>query len=662
MAITIFSESKYSQDGPVFEFSENDEEIFVEAGVVLEASTFGTSLNDFVVSGRGFENLRATVNGSIIGGWWSALDLFDSRAYVVVGDDGELSSTGAMAYEVSYDSYFENHGSIWATRGFGIVHTDSQGEATIVNYGRIFGEVGGIEMGSYERDSFARVENHGIVETGSGEDDQVFGAGSNQAVYMRAMTIEFANTGKIFANDRQGAGLYLDGYEDIIIPPMTDEQSVSVSNEGTIASAWNWGVTATRVNGDISMVNSGVIRGALGGVRLGIGNDTLTNAKNIEGNVALGAGDDRFFGSSGAGVEGIIYGNAGNDLLEAGRGPDRLIGGLGDDTLSGGGGTDTFIGGAGLDWVSYWDTTSGVRVDLATGRASFPGYNWTPENLTGIENTIGSDHADTLIGNSAANGLSGGLGRDTLQGGGGNDLLLGDQGADVLRGQNGNDTLDGGGGTDVIDGGGGQDTVLYDTTANVRIDLSAGRATFPSTNWAGEMLTSIEHAVTGAGSDTLIGSSAANRLEGGDSFDSLVGGGRNDTLVGGKSADVLRGGQGADVLIGGSGYDTFTFAATSESQPSAPDRILATPADEAFSWPDVINVSAIDADMTRSGNQVFSFGQAHARGAIWAEQNGEDVWVYANTDNDAANEFELLIRDDYHGFLASDLTANSFVL
>lgn len=245
-----------------------------------------------------------------------------------------------------------------------------------------------------------------------------------------------------------------------------------------------------------------------------------------------------------------------------------------------------------------------------------------------IENAVGGGGHDTIYGNEVDNALSGGGGRD------------------ALFGLSGNDTLDGGGGNDTMDGGGGSDTVLYDSnTSSVKVDLTAGKATFPGNNWAAETLVSIENAVTGSGNDVLIGNRSGNSFSGGagndtfdgrggtDSFDGGAGsdtvlysantssvrvdltaglvtfpgkpwqgeevvsienavtGSGADTLIGNASANTLRGGAGndviqgnggRDVMVGGSGNDVFRFVDASDSRPWAADVIRGGDGASAF--------------------------------------------------------------------------------
>jgi len=182
--------------------------------------------------------------------------------------------------------------------------------------------------------------------------------------------------------------------------------------------------------------------------------DTLTGIENLQGS---DHGD-------------TLIGDAGANVLNGGNGDDLLIGGAGGDAINGGDGVDT------ASWAS---SLSGVSVDLAAGLAS--GGDADGDTLTGIENLVGSAHADVLAGDAGANTLLGGAGDDTLVATTGGDLL---------------------------DGGEGSDTVSYaGATAAVTVDLSeigvslSGGAGIAGA--MGELLVSIENIIGGSGNDTL---------------------------------------------------------------------------------------------------------------------------------------------------------------
>src|SRR6185369_3589711 len=65
--------------------------------------------------------------------------------------------------------------------------------------------------------------------------------------------------------------------------------------------------------------------------------------------VMAGAGDDNVQIAGAVANPVWLYGEAGNDRLNAGNGGSLLIGGEGDDDLTGGNGRDVLIGGEGAD-------------------------------------------------------------------------------------------------------------------------------------------------------------------------------------------------------------------------------------------------------------------------------------------------------------------------
>jgi hypothetical protein len=114
----------------------------------------------------------------------------------------------------------------------------------------------------------------------------------------------------------------------------------------------------------------------------------------------------------------------------------------------------------------------------------------------------------------------------------------------------------------VLNGGSETDDIVDygDATAPVRVDIGAA-----SSGVTGEdRITSMDGAIGGRGSDTIIGTAADNQLtggpgadllKGGGGFDQLDGEGGNDTLFGDGNTDELTGGAGRDLLFGGDGDD-----------------------------------------------------------------------------------------------------------
>jgi len=289
--------------------------------------------------------------------------------------------------------------------------------------------------------------------------------------------------------------------------------------------------------------------------------ETLNNFENIRGtnqgdilagtasaNAIAGlAGDDQISGLDGDDV--TLDGGAGNDTILGGAGTDVLVGGTEDDTLDGGVQNDTITGGAGFDTVDYaTGRVDSVTVTVDGGTNNDGGSvdgNATRDNVTQVEQVLGSPANDTmtagtapgsvLVGNGGDDGLTAGAGGATLTGGAGDDTLNGAAGAD---------TLDGGADADIMDGNGGIDTVTYaGRTEPLAVSLNAdsaddGGASDGIVVGVRDTTTDIENAIGGDGDDRLAGDGLANVLTGGLGADTLIGGLGTDTLAGGDGADT----------------------------------------------------------------------------------------------------------------------------
>lgn len=196
------------------------------------------------------------------------------------------------------------------------------------------------------------------------------------------------------------------------------------------------GVTASLLTGQAV---SGANTDTLIGIENLVGSDYADVLTGGGGSNYLhgGEGDDRVDGRNG---DDWLFGGLGADQLTGGAGNDQLVGEDGNDRLTGGAGNDTIYGGAGADIVIYSGAAAAVQVDLETGQASGgDGFDL----LIGVEQVLGSNHADLLLGNSGKNRLTGGAGADVLDGRGGDDTLIGGAGDDtfVFTGASGADVV-----------------------------------------------------------------------------------------------------------------------------------------------------------------------------------------------------------------------------
>ncbi len=230
-----------------------------------------------------------------------------------------------------------------------------------------------------------------------------------------------------------------------------------------------------------------------------------------------------------------------------------------------------------------WIVASGVVVDgVALTATEVPaGYSLYTFRITPGD--------DIVTGSLGRDRIAAGFGNDRVSGATGNDELLGGSGNDVLYGNDGNDRLDGGIGTDFVFGGTGSDLMLYahgfdrmdggtgidaaDFQA-MKTAIYANMAASPSEVWTSSAssataanatvriadLLATENLLATAYNDTVLGNSAANRLDGVKGNDILKGNGGVDTLIGGKGNDALTGGAATDryQFATGWGIDTIT--------------------------------------------------------------------------------------------------------
>lgn len=253
------------------------------------------------------------------------------------------------------------------------------------------------------------------------------------------------------------------------------------------------------------------------------GNDTLYGENGHDG-LAGGSGNDALYGGYG---NDEIAGNSGDDLLDGGSGHDELTGGSGADTLIGGAGNDilngnsgddlidggrghdTINGGSGIDTVDYSDWSVKINANLLTGVVKGNGT----DNLTSVENIIGSNYSDNIIGNRKDNVLTGQDGNDRLIGYSGNDTLHGGDGADYLNGSSGADILNGDAGNDMIRGGKGSDQITGGTGNDTLYGAELGRS---------DNVMDMFFFNLGDGQDTIVGfETNVDQLVLGDDYSSL---------------------------------------------------------------------------------------------------------------------------------------------
>ncbi len=352
--------------------------------------------------------------------------------------------------------------------------------------------------------------------------------------------------------------------------------------------------------------------------------------QNPTGSILLhgGAGNDYLYVTTGYDTWSLdlskttasLYGEAGDDYLAASarnpNGDASAWAGHNTDNLYGGTGNDSYVVLEGKDHVfekpgEGTDTVIADQTDYTL-----------PANVEKLEMAVDlsgpSDHGWHGMGNELDNVITGtDLDGERLDGAGGDDLIYGKT-ADAYYFGNDTDIIHGGAGNDTIYGAAGdKDTwdgndKLYGDDGNDRIFGSFGN----------------DLMCGGAGNDEMGGQAGNDTMFGGVGNDKLGGGTGNDKLYGDAGDDLLAGRYGADHISGGAGSDTFDYyAATDSGKGSAHDVISDFTGIHAHGG-DRIDLSKIDADVNRGGNQAFTFvgttpdlkaGQLHvveAAGAI----------------------------------------------
>lgn len=354
-----------------------------------------------------------------------------------------------------------------------------------------------------------------------------------------------------------------------------------------------------------------------------------------------------------------VSGGSRGETLYGGDGEDSLRGGGGDDELGGGGGNDTLVGGAGEDlyfWQHFLFELGSVVID-ASGFAADGSAATVDDEYGGVDSIAGFEGVmieddvldDTLVGSAGDDRLQENYGSDSLRGGDGSDLfLMGNFSTSVVEDPDSwwgyRDVTDG---LDTIVGGRGSDTISYSYgladygqtfLPGAYIDLAEGFASLTGDpdGESVDRFSSIENAIGGDGADTIVGGRDEERLAGAAGGDSVAGGGRNDTLAGGL---------GSDTLTGGDGADRFLFE-NAELLDESVDRIT------DLSRRDQIDLSAIDANVNRGGNQAFTLADAFTgvAGQLVRVFTEGETRVLGDVDGDGEADFQLLLNGDHTAF------------
>ncbi len=495
---------------------------------------YGNAHNDDMYGGFGDDVLYGGSGNDAVQGQEGNDTLYGgSGADTLEGGDGDDTLEGGSGSDTLWGEGGTGDTLSYASSGAGVTVNIADRTAS---GGHAQGDtgLGGFEnlIGSAHADTLTGDANANVIEGGAGDDtleglagaDTLRGqAGNDTASYASSGAAVTVHIGNNTASGGHAAG---DRLFDIL-------NLIGSAHADTLTGDAN----ANEIyggNGD------DILEGLAGAdtLRGQVGNNTVTYASSgagvtvhIGNNSASGghAAGDTFFG-----IQNLI-GSAHDDTLTGDANANEIYGGNGDDTLEGLAGADTLRGQAGNDTASYASSNAGVAVNIATTNGS--GGHASGDSLFGIQNLIGSAHADTLTGDANANRITGGAGADTINGGAG---------------------------ADTLDGSAGTDTVSYvgsDAAVNVSINgnASGGHA-------AGDTISNFENITGSAHNDIFTGDGNANVLWGREGNDTMSGGGGNDRLRGGAGNDLLAGAAGTDefIFFGSFGNDTISAYASGE--------------------------------------------------------------------------------------------------
>jgi Ca2+-binding RTX toxin-like protein len=256
-----------------------------------------------------------------------------------------------------------------------------------------------------------------------------------------------------------------------------------------------------------------------------------------------------------------------------------------------------------------------------------------------------------------------GSGNDIVRGGMGIDMVSDGSGDDTVMLGAGNDVAFLSTGNDILDGGTGHDTLDFSrlsTDGFSKADVCQIGLTINLSNLAAQDL-GVFGKDTLAGFEAVIGADGRDKLTGNTSSNEFWGMNGNDYLSGESGSDVLWGGAGMDVLVGGSGADTldgggadgamdrYRYRAVSDSNAATGQTDTINDFDRGgTATSDRIDLSAMDGDLSRSGNQAF----------IW---RGTSAFT-----NDSRGEVRVEVRDGMQvareQFFEEESLVNSFLV
>ncbi|MCY4363833.1 MAG: hypothetical protein OXE42_16905, partial [Gammaproteobacteria bacterium] len=382
-----------------------------------------------------------------------------------------------------------------------VLNTSAAGPGTYAG-GDTFTNDGNFEnlIGSSRDDNLTGDSQANVIDGGSGNDtitggggadtlkggsgyDVITGGGDGDKVEGGSQSDRLTGSGADFLSYEGSSGVTVD-LSDLTTRDLSQTEADRFTTDGTpVEVPGIIKVSRSDASGDIATGFVNVIGGGSGDTLTG--NDAANELRGMGGN-------DRLTGGDGADT---LKGGAGNDNLKGGTGNDMLDGGPGGDDLEGGG-TEAE---SGVDTATYASATEGVTVDLSggnSGRGDAAG-----DSFDGIEQYVGSYHADIFIAGDDPDHITGG----PTTGGPGD------------AGDTSNDTVS---------------YARSDKGVTVELGSVGSGSVQTSTGYAsGDTLTNIENVIGSRYVDNLTAHTGGSIITGGRGDDTLEAGGGSDTFV-----------------------------------------------------------------------------------------------------------------------------------
>ncbi|WP_108723972.1 malectin domain-containing carbohydrate-binding protein [Hyphococcus luteus] len=551
--------------------AEGDDNIYLLSGDDFGVGGAGADIitgdddDDIVVGGDGADRLMGGNDDDRVIGGRGGDDVYGGSGNdLIVGDEGDDTLIGGYG-----DDIFK------IARGEG---RDTVYDALTDNWEAVWTQAGGYEPGYTLLDGKVFDANDDVVFDGTKWVDRWRYDWTTKT--LERHLADGVNDGADQGTDRIEFGLGIN-LTDLFAEQVGDDLVIGIANGGAPQDIndfadgltfKDWFSLGAPIE-EFAFIGAGLIKLRALGADIASG-DYAIAAGLADGVIDGDAGNNIVFGSVGdetlhglGGVD-LLLGQAGEDVLEGGAGADNLLGGGGDDVLDGGAGADILDGGAGFDIADYRNATGAVSINLGANMAS--GAEALNDSFIDIEGVYGGDYADSLTGDAGENELDGGDDADTLSGGLGADTYL-------YRLGEGGDTIDDAGdatGGDVRDTLILEDILLKDvgfapSGSDLNLSFAGSLDAVTISDFTGNggieeiifgdgVSVALDKlaATAGSGDDFVVGSTGADTLEGLDGADTLSGRGGGDVLNGGLGDDYLAPGDAASEVDGGAGVDT----------------------------------------------------------------------------------------------------------